>query len=254
MPKTTSQLRALWGEFQCAVAGMVTISFGPDRIRVAPSTVEAWEALAAVMLHHGYNIRTQDTDSYNCRQITGGTGPSLHSFGIALDVNWSTNPYRDHDGVRVVHFSDKPTQDERASDVRRGIADTDMTPAMIADIEAIKTRDGIQVFEWGGRWSDRKDCMHFELDVSPDELARGIDPDSVRRGAGSAIAAGPAQPSNDFKRVAVYTSAINPIFGRICCAVESADRPGDLFAISCRHVFTAVEEFDKPFVDGLVSI
>jgi hypothetical protein len=183
MPKTTSQLRALWQQFQCAVAGMVTISFGPDRIRVSPPTVEAWEALAAVMLNHGYKIRTQDTDSYNCRHITGGTGLSLHSFGIALDVNWSTNPFRNHPGEREVRFSDKPTQDERASDVSRGIADTDMTPAMIADIEAIKTRDGIQVFEWGGRWKDLKDCMHFELDVSPDELARGIDPDSVRRGA-----------------------------------------------------------------------
>jgi hypothetical protein len=180
MSKTTAQLRQLWGEFECNEGALVLVAFGPDRIRVAPPTAEAWQALAAVMLHHGYNIRTQDTDSYNCREITGGTGLSLHSFGIALDVNWTTNPFNDHPGDRQVRFSDKPTQDERAKDVRFGKADTDMTPEMIADIEAIRTTEGIQVFEWGGSWSSRKDCMHFELDVSPEELAKGIDRATVK--------------------------------------------------------------------------
>jgi uncharacterized protein YgiM (DUF1202 family) len=180
MSKTTAQLRELWGEFECMEDAMVLVPFGPDKIRVAPPTAEAWQALAAVLLQHGYNIRTKDTDSYNCRDITGGTGRSLHSFGIALDVNWTTNPFNDHPGERQVRFSDKPTQDERANDVRFGKADTDMTPEMIADVEAIRTTEGIQVFEWGGSWSSRKDCMHFELDVSPEELAKGIDRATVK--------------------------------------------------------------------------
>jgi hypothetical protein len=180
MAKSTTQLRQLWREFECDEASMVLVPFGPDKIRVAPPTAEAWEALAAVMLHHDYHIRTPDTDSYNCRTITGGSGRSLHSFGIALDVNWTTNPFLDHAGNRKVRFSDKPIQDERAKDVRRGAADTDMTPAMTADVEAIKTKGGVQVFEWGGSWSTRKDCMHFELDVSPAELAEGIDLATVK--------------------------------------------------------------------------
>jgi D-alanyl-D-alanine carboxypeptidase/Bacterial SH3 domain len=180
MGKTTSQLRQLWNEFECKGSEMVLIPFGPDRIRVAPPTADAWEALSSVMLFHGYEIRTLDTDSYNCRRITGGAGRSLHSFGIALDVNWTTNPFLDHAGKRKVRFSDKSTQDERARDVRLGDADTDMTPEMIADIEAIKTNDGIPIFEWGGSWSTRKDCMHFELDLSPGELSKGIDYATVR--------------------------------------------------------------------------
>jgi hypothetical protein len=196
MSKTTRQLRQLWHSFECAEADMVVIPFGPDRIRVAPPTADAWDALARVILHHGYEIRTRDTDSYNCREITGGTGKSLHSFGIALDINSATNPFIDHEaaGERLVRFSDKPTQDERARDVRLGRADTDMLPAMIADVEAIKTRGGLQVFEWGGRWATRKDCMHFELDVSPDELATGIDPSTVAGGSG-APRPGPEAPS-----------------------------------------------------------
>jgi hypothetical protein len=209
MPKSTTQLRQLWRTFECAETTMVAIPFGPDRIRVAPPTTEAWEALAAVLLHHKYEIRTVDTDSYNCREITGGSGRSLHSYGIALDVNWTTNPFKDHPGNRPVNFSSKPTQAERALDVRRGIADTDMTPQMIADVQAIKTRGGVGVFEWGGSWSGHKDAMHFELDLSPDELAAGIDRSTVagwttfestnafdvQPGADSAPSSTPASPT-----------------------------------------------------------
>jgi hypothetical protein len=194
MSKNTEQLRQLWGDFQCAEGSMVVVPFGPDKIRVAPPTAEAWAALAAVMLHHNYKIRTEDTDSYNCRPITGGAGLSLHSFGIALDVNWTTNPFNDHGGEREVRFSGKATQDERAMDVRRGTADTDMTPEMIGDMQAIKTMDGVQVFEWGGSWPSRKDCMHFELDVSLEELARGVDHNTVQGWAESAAIAENAVP------------------------------------------------------------
>jgi hypothetical protein len=148
MGQSTPKLRELWKTYECARAAMVTIPFGPDRILVAPPTVDAWKALASVLAAHGYAIRTSDTDSYNCRTITGGTEKSLHAFGIALDVNWKTNPYIDHNGERDVRFSGKTTQDERALDVKHALADTDMTPAMIADVGAIKTKGGKSVFEW----------------------------------------------------------------------------------------------------------
>ena len=180
MGKSTTQLRQLWRDWECKEGSMVVVPFGPDRIRVAPPTAEAWGALAAVMLHHGYRIRTTDTDSYNCRQITGGSGRSLHSYGIALDVNWTTNPYIDHTGTRKVRFSDKPTQEERAIDVKEHRADTDMTPEMIEDILAIKTEAGVQIFDWGGNFTSVKDSMHFELDLSPADLAKGIDFDTVK--------------------------------------------------------------------------
>ena len=175
MAESTPRLRELWKDYECAAGEMVVVSFGPDRIRVAPPTVEAWKACAAVLAAHGYVIRTSDTDSYNCRTITGGTGKSLHAYGIALDINWQTNPYIDHSGERDVRFSPKASQDARALDVKQAVADTDMTPAMIADVLAIKTKDGKRVFEWGGNWRTVKDCMHFEMDVGPADLASGID-------------------------------------------------------------------------------
>ncbi|MER9456150.1 MULTISPECIES: M15 family metallopeptidase [unclassified Mesorhizobium] len=187
----TAQLRQKWQSFQCSETTMVVVPFGPDKIRIAPPTAEAFQALATVMAHHDYIIRVQDTDSYNCRAITGGTAKSLHSFGIALDVNWTTNPYIDHGGVRSVRFSQKLTQDERAGDVRAGKADTDMSSAMIDDVTAICTKSGERVFLWGGRFEDRKDCMHFQIDLSPQDLAVGIDTATVAgAAAGHAIVGG----------------------------------------------------------------
>jgi hypothetical protein len=34
-----------------------------------------------------------NTSGFNCRQVTGGTGLSPHSYGIAVDVNTVENPY-----------------------------------------------------------------------------------------------------------------------------------------------------------------
>jgi hypothetical protein len=173
--RSTAALREAWKEWACKEARMILVDFGPDRIRVVPPTKDAWTALAQVMADHDYRIRPSDTDSYNCRPITGGTGLSLHAYGIALDVNWDTNPYLKTANGRTVRFSSRRTQDTRAEDVKVGVADTDMTSAMIDDIRAIETVDSKAVFAWGGDFKTSKDAMHFQIDLTPDELARGID-------------------------------------------------------------------------------
>jgi peptidoglycan hydrolase-like protein with peptidoglycan-binding domain len=184
MSESTSEQRSNWAAYECRRDKMISIPFGPDRILVAPPTADAWQALANVLLADGYDIRTSDTDSYNCREIKGGGGRSLHSYGIALDVNWNTNPYKTTPDHRAVVFSNKATQRERAEDVRLGRADTDMTTALIADVLAVRTRNGKRVFEWGGNWTSIKDTMHFEIDVTPEDLATGIDQGTVKKPSG----------------------------------------------------------------------
>ena len=173
--RSTAALRTAWTEWACKEARMVPVDFGPDRIRVVPITKDAWTALAQVMANHDYRIRPADTDSYNCRRITGGTGLSLHAYGIALDVNWDTNPYLKTPDGRKVRFSSRRSQEARGEDVRSGTCDTDMTPAMIDDIRAIRTVDGKPVFAWGGDFRTSKDAMHFQIDLTPVEMERGID-------------------------------------------------------------------------------
>lgn len=149
---TTSQLRRLWSP-ACPTGDMRTVTMWTGaKIVVHRLMVDAFEAVDAVMYRHRYRPRAPVTGAYNCRRITGGTGYSLHAYGIAADFNWDTNPYRS-DGVLV----------------------TDMPAVMVADIKRISVADGTAVFRWGGDYRSVKDAMHFEGVLSPTDMRRGLD-------------------------------------------------------------------------------
>ena len=80
----------------------------------------------------GYNFN--DIQTYNYRGKTGGGGLSLHSWGIAIDINPSQNPFQSG---------------------KYDAAQTDI-PVTIIDIFR---KHG---FQWGGDWPGQRDPMHFE--------------------------------------------------------------------------------------------
>jgi peptidoglycan hydrolase-like protein with peptidoglycan-binding domain len=150
--RTTPDLRRLWSP-HCKESDFTTLLLHSGaRITVAKATAEAFRAIDGVMQSAGYAPRVRDTGGYNCRRITGGKGHSLHAYGIAVDYNWNSNPFR-ADGKLI----------------------TDMPSAMVAAIKAIRTKGGVQVFRWGGDFRSVKDAMHFEVVASRRELAAGID-------------------------------------------------------------------------------
>ncbi|MGB2916480.1 MAG: M15 family metallopeptidase, partial [Candidatus Microthrix parvicella] len=146
--RSTAELRILWAPACTAPFARLNL-YGEGVVTVDVLIVDAVKALNAVLIDWDYRTRRADTGAYNCRQITGGTHYSLHSYGIAVDLHWNTNPY----GRTLV---------------------TDMAIGMIEAIEGIRTAGGVQVWRWGGRYSNNKDAMHFEVVASPAELARGI--------------------------------------------------------------------------------
>ena len=146
--RSTAELRILWAPACTAPFARLNL-YGEGVVTVDVLTVDAVKALNAVLIDWDYRTRRADTGAYNCRPITGGTNYSLHAYGIAVDLNWSTNPYGHH-------------------------LITDMAIGMIEAIEGIRTAGGVQVWRWGGRYSNNKDAMHFEVVASPAELARGI--------------------------------------------------------------------------------
>jgi len=175
---STTALRREWGPQCFPSSRAVRIDLhGEGRIYVRPEVVPAFRALDAVLVRHGYRTRRADTGALVCRRITGGTGVSLHGLGIAVDLNWLTNPY----GRRLV---------------------TDMSPAMVADIKRIVTVDGVRVFGWGGDYRSVKDAMHWEIVCTRAQLARGI-----RGQAGPAKPTPPAPPEEPFT-VAQYDNLI----------------------------------------------
>jgi len=80
----------------------------------------------------GYNFT--DITTYNDRPKVWGGGKSLHSWGIAIDINPGANPYQPGN---------------------YGPPQTDIPPQIID----IFKKYG---FAWGGDWPGERDAMHFE--------------------------------------------------------------------------------------------
>jgi D-alanyl-D-alanine carboxypeptidase len=176
--RTTAFLRRAWHADACAESRMVPLRlFGRWTTPVNPATVDAWRALERALVEAGYEVHRAWV--FNCRTIRGQRTRSLHAYGLAIDIDHarpSCNVNRPTPDGRAVRFSTAATKQERCHDVQRGVADTSFTAAQVAAVEAIRTVDGHQVFAWGGRWRTTKDTMHFQINVTPDELARGLAP------------------------------------------------------------------------------
>lgn len=168
MVLTTSQLRSAWG---------------PACKGTRVGLTEAYQNLDAIMKRYNYRPRSGVTGAYNCRAITGGSNYSLHAYGpggyftfwtgvrvsmaIAVDINWDKNPY----SSRLI---------------------TDMPQVMVNEIKALRTKNGKQVWGWGGDYRNNKDAMHYEIVCAPADIATGI------RG-GSPTTPPPSSEENDME-------------------------------------------------------
>lgn len=129
-----------------------------NQIRVHTGTEPLWKALGAIMMAYRYKVPTSYVGAYACRQVTGGSSWSGHAWPLAMDVNAKTNPYKSHKPfIRTIKW---------------GI-ETDMPATMIGEIESI-TASGKQAFWWGGRYRTIKDAMHFEVNVTLEDIAGGV--------------------------------------------------------------------------------
>lgn len=185
---TTSQLRIAWKSPlvvsftgpRCDWSKAVPVVFyaagpypGRVTLKVHPAARLAFKGLAAIMLAHRYAFTESAGGTLACRLITGGSATSLHAHGIAADSNPSRNGYR-----VVAGALDEPDTGHAEGLLQWGKY-TDMPPAMVRAIERVRTAAGLRVFEWGGRWWNTKDPMHYELDRLPGELTAGLALDTV---------------------------------------------------------------------------
>lgn len=147
---------AAWGQ-PCQIPwGTITL-FGKN-FKVHAATVPVWQAFEVVREKYGYVPTGTDTGFYNCRHMRHDPKLpwSAHAWATALDLNWLQNPA----GSKLV---------------------TDMPPAMIRELQGIKTESGVYVFMWGGDW-DRDlrtghsyyDAMHWEVIAHPKDIETGI--------------------------------------------------------------------------------
>lgn len=90
----------------------------------------------------GYLLDQSQTGGYVNRSIAGTSTPSNHSRGTAIDLNWRENPFTSNPHAKH------------------------SIPMWV--VELWESRG----FQWGGRWSGKKDFMHMELLGTPDDAAR----------------------------------------------------------------------------------
>jgi len=99
------------------------------------------------------NTKRSVTASFNCRPVVTPAGPgttfSMHSYGLAIDINPLQNPFVAADGYVQNRYA-RPYRD-RSQELS----------GMIHDGDAV-----VQAFErigwgWGGNWSGGEDYMHF---------------------------------------------------------------------------------------------
>jgi hypothetical protein len=89
-----------------------------------------------------------NTASFVCRAVRGGSRYSAHAYGLAIDLNPFQNPYVRDDLVLPELAS---AYVDRAN----------VRPGMILDGDvAVRAFEAIG-WEWGGRWDDPTDTMHF---------------------------------------------------------------------------------------------
>lgn len=159
MTLSGARLRDVWGP-HCQVQLARVELHGEGTVAVRTTIVDAVLALSRCLQDNNYETRSADTGGYNCRAIRGATDWSLHAYGIAIDINWTTNPFS------------KPLY-------------TDMPRPMTDAITSIRTNSGELVWRWGGDFKKRPDPMHFEICTTPAAIASGIRVTTVPQPAAS---------------------------------------------------------------------
>jgi hypothetical protein len=94
------------------------------------------------------SLRDNNTSAFDCRDVTGGSSWSEHSYGTAIDINPRQNPYVK--GSVVLPANGRPWI--RRTPVQRG---------MIAPSGVVTRAFSAIGWGWGGNFRSLKDYQHF---------------------------------------------------------------------------------------------
>lgn len=110
-------------------------------------------AKAVPIDHHDYrgdddlSMADNNSSSFNYRTIAGTNRVSMHSLGLAVDINPAMNPYLTARGIWQPH--------------ERHVDRTVLKPGMFCSDHPLVQAFNEYGFEWGGSW-ERPDYHHFE--------------------------------------------------------------------------------------------
>jgi hypothetical protein len=200
---TQTQIRYYWSP-RCTGPWATMSLYGSGKVTVRAAIVNPVKALNTVLTAYKYWTRYADTGAYNCRLNTSGTAYSTHAYGIALDINWLSNPYASYLKTDMRKYGDGKMPER---------------------ICAIRTNNGKQVWNWGGFWSGNKDAMHYEIVCTPADIRTGINWATVYTG-GAMPAPAPITPSGDLMyRIYWFKSTNGPVAAYRCISAKCEKSP-----------------------------
>ncbi|MDF2544693.1 MAG: putative secreted protein [Herbinix sp.] len=138
---------------------IVATSIAQDILDIFYEFYEAQYPIERMVLVDEYNaddnasMTDNNTSSFNYRPVDGTSRLSLHSYGLAIDINPRYNPYvREIDGKTVITPENGITYADRSLDEPYYISRDDIC------CQAFLKRG----FTWGGDWVTMKDYQHFQ--------------------------------------------------------------------------------------------
>lgn len=146
-------------------------------------------ARARLMDHYLGNdlvaMQDNNTSAFNHRPVSGGKLPSLHAYGLAIDLNPVQNPYISilSDGQAVI----SPTAGAGYANRLDSRPGKQARSGMAEEVVALFAENGFLV--WGGYWDAPIDYQHFQVERKlaeqmaklPVREARAVFTDHVRR-------------------------------------------------------------------------
>jgi hypothetical protein len=125
-----------WGNPGSPKGGLARVTWSNGTaVTVAAPLAPLIKELGNTTIASGYQLKSGACGGYNNRPIRGGSTPSYHAYGAAVDLNWGSNPM--------------------GAPLR-----TDIPSGVVQLWES-------HGFTWGGRWTSRPDPMHFQVKVTP---------------------------------------------------------------------------------------
>lgn len=180
MASEQAKVKALgWSPYLGKTDTLVSLTIlGRHPVKVQDFWVDATLAFETVLIATGYENPCDYIGSYLKRYIKGTTIWSWHSYGGAIDLDYGGNNPESPEVAGIDRNPDLGSGHGLVpGDPRFGIV-CQLTEANVRAVEAIRTKNGKQVWRWIG-WEPRGDTMHFEPACSPDDARTGIDPSTV---------------------------------------------------------------------------
>lgn len=101
------------------------------------------------------SMAANNTSAFNCRVVPESSAFSMHSRGLAVDVNPILNPFIWRGTVRPPAGTRFDGESERSNRM----------PGLIVADDGVTRAFAKRGWKWGGDWSSMKDYQHFYKDV-----------------------------------------------------------------------------------------